>query len=548
MERTLRTLFLFTALASVFLTGCADDATSPNTDEITPEARQIAADRTDEVLQAERMMQTAQQVEDLTGGFAVGLADETVGLDMELGESFDIPSGSNFGMSASAMLVRGRSAASKTTLVPTMDDGGLRRAPGDLIASFTEENLDGSVSTINVYEGDSPNVVRVTRDTEWPNGNLILERILDEIRIDVGADLENESDDVWLYLRSELVFNGGQRLIREIDLQEAGGLQPNAQVEVVSTFVPRPNHPRLIDVVSTMVIDVASLEDEDDDRFVRIDRVTTFSGTAFDGNSPRVTESLVPEIPVAEGEEPCGGTLSRDTWFRNDRALQRWMDSASWSCDGVGQLSRTITYADDSQDAVTITEDAQGVVTLDADQRDGTEVDGTYDPNARTFEIDTVYPAGSDPVRASAQGSTNADETEFTLAEQITYLDGFVESNTLSGREDANGTTLSGSHVGRDESIDFELSSNVDETILEGWVENDQEQRIEFTAEELPDGSSLLDFVATEPGVRVVGHLESDPDGCGTGTLEITENDQTVTIDFDFCDGELEDDAILAGN
>ena len=41
------------------------------------------------------MLQTAQQVEDLTGGFAVGLADETSGLDMELGESFDIPAGSS---------------------------------------------------------------------------------------------------------------------------------------------------------------------------------------------------------------------------------------------------------------------------------------------------------------------------------------------------------------------------------------------------------------------------------------------------------------------
>lgn len=546
MKTILRNLLILTALASPFLAGCDNDTTNPNTDEISIEAREAAAARTDEILRADQMLQTAKQVEELTGGFAVGLADETSGLDMELGDSFDVPDAGDLGLSASAMLVRGNKSAARAKDLPQI--GMARRAPGDLLASFTENNLDGSVSTINIYEGDAANVVRVTRDTEWPNGNLILSSIGDEIIIDLGPDADSESDDVWLFLRSELVFNGGQRLIRVIDLQEQGGLHANDQVEVVSTFVPRPNHPRLVDVVTTLVIDVATLEDEDDDLFVSIDRVTTFNGTAYDGRSPRVVESLAPEMPVAEGEEPCGGQLSRETWFRNDRALQSWVDSASWSCEGGGQLSRAITYRNGSQDAVTITEDAQGVVTLDAINRDGTEVDGSYDPNQHSFEITTVYPAGSDPVQASAQGSTNADETEWTLSEQITFLDGFVESNSLSGREDENGTTLSGSHVGRDESVDFALSANADETILEGWVENDQEQRVEFTAEELPDGSALLDFVATEPGLRVVGHLESDPDGCGTGTLEITENDITVTIDFDYCDGELEDDSILAGN
>jgi len=547
MERTLRTLFLLAALASPFLTGCSDDTTNPNTDEISTEAREAAVARTDEVLQAEHMMQTARQVEELTGGFAVGLADETSGLDMELGDGFDIPE-DNFGLSASAMLVRGGHAAAKTKRIPTMENASLHRAPGDLIASFTENNLDGSVSTINIYETDSADVVRVTRDTEWPNGNLILESIADEILIDLGNDLDSDADDSWLYLNSEIVFVGGQSLTRVIDLQEQGGLEPNAQIEVVSTFVPRPNHPRLVDVVSTLVIDVATLEDEDDDLFVSIDRVTTFSGVAHDGNSPRVIESLVPEIPVAEGEEPCGGTLSRMTWFREDRALKSWNDSANWSCDGGGQLSRAIVYADDSQDAVTITENAQGVVTLETIERDGTEIDGTYDPNDRSFEITTVFPAGSDPVQSTVSGSTNEDETSFSLSEQITYLDGFVESNTLNGSETESGSNLNGEHVGRDETVSFDLSSNADETRLEGWVENDQEERIEFTAEELPDGSALLDFVATEPGLRVVGHLESDPTGCGTGTLEITENDATVVITFDFCEGDLDEDPILAGN
>ncbi len=542
MKHLLWTLAVIGALA---VTGCTNDLTEPQDSEVSSEARSSAATRTDEVLRAEALMQTADTVDDLTGGFAVGLADETSGLDMELGEGFEIPDTGARDLSAGATLVRAHRAKAATQRIPAMDTLA-RRAPGDLIVEFTEENADGSVTVVRIFEGDTADVVRVTRSTTWPDGNLLLAAIDDEILVDVGDDPVDESDDVWLFLQSTISFVGGQSLSRTIDLQDQGGLQDDAVVEIVSIFEPRPDHPRLVDIVSTLTVDVGLLADEADDRFVRVERVTHLSGTAHDGNSPRVVESLVPEVPVAEGEEPCGGTLERDSFFRQDRALKRWTDRASWSCDGGGQLSRALVYADDTEDSVTITEDAQDVVTLEALERDGTETDGSYDPATRGFEFTTVYPAGSDPVQRAVQGSTNADETEFMLAEQVTYLDGFVERNELSGVESADGRTLSGSHDGRDESLDFELSSNLDETRLEGWIENDQQQRVEFAAEDLPDGSRLLDFTATEPGVTVVGHLEAGPDGCGTGTLEITEDGTTVTIEFEFCDDDLDESAILA--
>ncbi|RKZ16436.1 hypothetical protein DRQ53_06335, partial [bacterium] len=469
------------------------------------------------------------------------------GLDMELGQDFAIPARSAAGLSIGASIDRARISRqqaarefTRTTLA--------RRAPGDLIVRFTETNLDGSISEISIYEGDSKSLVRIVRITTWPNGNLLLDAIEDEIVVHVGADLANESDDVWQSLRSEIRFSGGAVLAREIDLSDQGGFVDDVRAEVVSSYRPRPDHPRLIDVVSTLVVDLHAIADESDDRFASIDRVTQFNGVSHDGLNPRVMEAVQFEIPVAEGEEPCGGTLSREIQFRQDRALRSWTDTASFSCDGGGSLSREVVYADGSFDALTLTEDTQGIVHLDAEQRDGTRTVGSFDESAHSFQFTTTYPDGADPVQSAVQGSTNADETEWQLDEQVSFADGFIEKNHLEGSEGSNGSTLSGTHAGRDETVEFELESNLDETMLSGWVENDQDQRIEFTLEQLTDGSVLLDFVATEPGIRVEGHLEVGPDGCGSGSLTITEDGATVTIDVTFCDGELDDEPVLAGN
>ena len=544
------TLALTTTLLLAALSGCSNELTDPQSAELSTEARATAVERTSEILVSSELTRTANQVDDLTGGFAVGIADEAAGLDMELGEGFSLPAGSAAQLSVGANIARAQQTRQRAAReLELMDAGFARRAPGDLIVRFTETNLDGSVSQISIFEGDTPNVVRIERLITWPNGNLLLSAIEDEILVDLGADRESEADDVWLFLHSEVRFNGGASLAREIDLREQGGFIDNVQATIVSTYKPRPDHPRLVDVVSTLVADLYLIADESDDRFVSVDRIARFSGTAHDGGSPRVEESLRFEQPVAEGEDACGGTLRREIRFRNDRGLRSWIDTASWACEGGGSLSREVVYADGSVDALSLVEDAQGIVILNATERDGTTTVGQFDESTRSFEFTTNYPEGADPVQRAAQGSTNADDTAWQLDEQVTFIDGFVELNHLAATETASGRTLSGSHVGRDESVTFELQSDLEETMFSGYVENDQQQRIEFSIEKLADGGALVDFVATEPGLRVEGHLEVDPSGCGNGTLTITENDTTVTIEVSFCDGDLDnDEAILAGN
>ena len=550
-RRLLRAILPIALLASAAVTGCSDDLTDPGA-QVSDSARASAATRTGEVLATDQMLQTAQTVDDLTGGFDVGLADETAGLDMELGDDVTVPPAGAAAMSASAAFVRAertlRASARELQIRQESLAKAAAAAPGDLLFSFTESNLDGSESLIEVYQDEPEAVVRVVRTTTWPGGHLILDRIIDEIVVDRGADFLSDADDVWLSLDSIVRLIGGAELERSVDARADGGLQDDMRIDVVSSFRPAPGHPRLIDVVSNLVIDVHLLADETDDRFVSIDRTTTLTGTAHDGGSPRVIEMLQPETPIAEGEEPCGGSLSREIHFRNDRALQSWTDSASWACAGGGSLSRTVVYADGSEDSVSITEDAQGIVTLEASNHDGTIVSGTFDPAQNSFEFTTVYPEGSDPVSRAVQGSTNADETAWQLDEQVTFLDGFVETNHLEGSEDDSGKQLAGTHNGRDESVSFELHSNADETRLEGWIENDQQERLEWSVEILPDDSKIIDFTATEPGVQVVGHFEEDPDGCGEGTLEITENGATATIDVSYCDGELDDSLLLGAN
>lgn len=535
--------------ASLMLTGCANDLTDSSA-EISDEARAASVAKAGEILDADRVLSTARQVEELTGDFAVGLADEAAGLDMELGEDITSMPGSAIELSAGARIARTVRGARHAARELAVQQDGLAKAivtaPGDLLFTFTETNLDGSQSVFEVYQGEPDAVVRVLRVTTWPNGNLLLDSIRDEIFVDRGADYDSEADDVWLSLESAIAFKGGATLTRTIDAREQGGLADDVRVEMVSRYAPRPNHPRLVDVVTTLTADLHLLSEEDDDRFVSIERTTRLSGTAHDGGMPRVIESLAPEMPVAEGEEPCGGELSREIHFRNDRALASWIDSAMWACEGGGNLSRTVTYADGGVDQITLSENAQGIVTLSASNRDGASVDGSYDPALGSFEITTTYPQGSDPVSEAVQGTVTEDETEWQLDAQITYADGFVERNHLEGQESGDELRLAGTHEGRDETVSFELQSNRDETLQSGWVENDREERIEFTLETLTDGSRLLDFVATEPGVRVVGHLEVDPDGCGNGTLEVTEDGNTVTITIEYCEGD--DEPVLAGN
>lgn len=544
-----QTVLALTALLGLAAsTGCANDLTDPQSDDVSPAARQTAIERTHELLTSTEVARTASTVQDLTGGFAVGLADEAVGLDMELGEGFALPPASVAELGVGATIHRGvrthdRAAREFTT------SSVARRAPGDLIARFTETNFDGSVSQISIYEGEFPHEVRIERLTTWPQGNLLLTAIEDEIVVDLGDDLLSAADDVWQSLSSEIRFNGGASLARAVDLREQGGFVDGVRASIVSTWRPRPNHPVLVDVTSTLVVDLHRIASEADDRFVSIDRLTRFAGTAHDGQSPRVLEALVLEQPVAEGERPCGGTLNRQIHFRRDRALRSWTDGASWACGGGGTLSRAIVHADGGVDAITLTDAGDGVVRLDAEGRDGTITVGSFEHDAHVFEFTTTYPDGADPVERSVQGSTDPEATAWQLDEQVTYLDAFVERNHLEASETAQGRSLAGSHTGREETVRFELTSTPDDTRMAGWVENDRDQRIEFEIEQFTDGGALIDFVATEPGLRVEGHLEADPTGCGNGTLTITEADATVTLEVSFCHGELEnDEAILAGN
>ena len=73
--------------------------------------------------------------------------------------------------------------------------------------------------------------MRIERLTTWPNGNRWLSAIEDEILIDLGADRESETDDIWLFLHSEVRFNGGASLAREIDLRIVRNITRNRHLQ-----------------------------------------------------------------------------------------------------------------------------------------------------------------------------------------------------------------------------------------------------------------------------------------------------------------------------
>ena len=94
----------------------------------------------------------------------------------------------------------------------------------------------------------------------------------------------------------------------------------------------------------------------------------------------------------------------------------------------------------------------------------------------------------------------------------------------------------------RDESVEFELESNLDETEYSGSVSNDRGESFSFDVEILADNGRIVDFVAVSPTTRVEGHFEIGADGCGNGTLHIEENGNTADIELSFCENELSDD------
>lgn len=531
------------ALLLAFVLGaCSNNSVEPE-GQISPEARDEALNMTADALQADQSMATAQTVEMLTGGFADGIGDESAGLQVELGDQIQLNSMTAETASIGRRLIDSRDHLQKASAklrIHMQDAQKSDPLPGDLLFRYSETNLDGSVTVVSVYQDSPLAVVKVEFVTQWPAGNLLLHSASETVYVDRGANYDDESDDIWLSYEGELIFAGGASLLRSIDERANGGIQDDSRVELVSRYRPRPNAPRLLEIRTVLEIDIHVLANENDDRFVSAERRTSFRGVAHDGGSPRVVENFMPQAPLAEGEEPCGGELSRAVYFRLDRRLASWTDSAQWACEGGGQLRRDISFAGGSRAYVQLTEQLDGIVALDALDRDGTQTTGSFDEAAGRFEINTVYPAGGELVSRAIQGQTLSNGWE--LDEQISYDDGFVELNHLKGIEDANGKELSGSHDGRDESLSFVFTSNADETMFTGQVENDKNQSFEFAIEVYEDGGRSVNFTAIDNEITVVGELMVDAEGCGEGFLLVTEGANSVRIEVSFCDRQLVDE------
>ncbi len=526
------------ATALLLAAGCSNDTTTP-TGTVSAESENAAMDQGKIALQTTRALNNEQLVEDLTGGFEQGLAGEAAGIEMEFGS--ELPD-LNLGVAEYTLGARlaqsRRSHPARAARAPQIAGKDF----GDLLYQDTEENFDGSITVISVYQDAPESVVRVEAVSTWPQGNLLLTSSTDEVVIDRGADYESEADDIWFSFRSKLEFTWGAELERVLDARAQGGFQDNLQVPVVSTFKPRANHPRLLDQVTTLVVDLQLLEVDNDELFVSVDRITRFKGQAHDGGQPRVVESLEPSSPVAEGEEPCGGSASRAVSFDSKSPLVDWTDQIDWACDDTGTVSRTVNYSDDTTDSLSLSRAANGIVTLQAADRDGSTATGSFDEAAGTFTVSKQCPAGSDPVGATISGQSNADGTQWSLDEEIEYADGFMERNHLEGSETADRRELSGYTVNRDGRTDFSLASNLEETVFEGMVSNDQGESLEFRVETLADGGYLLDFVAEDATARVEGHFAVDAAGCGEGTLIIDEGENHAEIKVTFCENEMQDD------
>ncbi|MFQ5600448.1 MAG: hypothetical protein ACE5G2_07835, partial [Candidatus Krumholzibacteriia bacterium] len=428
-----------------------------------------------------------------------------------------------------------------------VDDNGTADPQDDRIRSYWSlvELQNGTQFEVSMQPVDGGfivdnSLVDVSETIRHPFG--LVSSQSNAIRLDVGL-VETDGDEIIWTLSSEVAFSNGASASMVVDEVVAGGepdgITDGDRVAVTSVFTAAPSNSRLESVTSTVEILVGVLNDEGDDLVASLSRTTVFDGETAAGGSPTASMQFVPSEPVGPGEEPCGGTFTKTAVFPADWDAQTFDRTITKLCEGGGSSQLDVTFSDGTSLSRTITWSGQGQVTLDAIGRDGTIVQGSFDEqgDVSSFEIDTTFPEGNDPVSTHQAGTSDraAGTRSYTLV--ATFADGHQESLEVEGQRNPDGSrSLSGTVVDQAGTTTFQMDWDPETQTLSGSTQGPDDESSSFTLARQDDGGAVLDFTWADPSedLTVTGHADINPDGSGCGEITVSQAGSTITVPFCF--------------
>jgi hypothetical protein len=321
-------------------------------------------------------------------------------------------------------------------------------------------------------------------------------------------------------------------------------------LELSATFTSPAADPRFDSITSTVWIDVAVLDDDDDDLFGFASRSVVLDGSTLAGGSPTVVESYDPEGWIRQGEEPCSGGFSRNATFTSDSDAQSISHVVTHDCQTGGSSALQIDFADATAYSQDITWDGAGTATLAATHRDGTTVVGGFDEAGGAFTLTTNFPQGHDPVQVVQSGSIIGTTRSYNVV--ATFVDQSTESLDVTSELLADGTrSVTATATDADGTSSFAAVFDPTTGALAGSATGSDGGTIDFTITPQPDGTRLFVFTASDPvdevTVAAILVLQADGSGCGTITIRRGGSSLTLPVCFDADGvGEIDGDPVGA--
>jgi hypothetical protein len=360
------------------------------------------------------------------------------------------------------------------------------------------------------------------------------------MEVEMGL-LAVDGDEVIWDLSSQVDFrNGATASIAVAEVAEVpDGITDGDRVRVTTQFTAEPGNPRLESASTVVEVLVAVLVDPEDDLYASVQHTLVFDGSTALGGLPTATLLFVPVEPVAEGTEPCGGTLTRTAAFPAGWEAQTLQHTLTLGCDSGGSSQLEVAFADGTNFSRRITWTGSGAATLEMTGRDGTTTAGSWNRNgaSASFVIDTLFPAGSDPVSVHQEGASDRAAGTRSYSIEATYADLHVETLAVQAQRTSDGRrTLTGSATTPAGTTEFALEWDPEAQQLSGSSSGPQDESGSFTLTRLEGGGATLVFTWTDPSedLTVTGEAAIGPDGKGCGTLTVTQGNGSSQYAFCF--------------
>ncbi len=409
-----------------------------------------------------------------------------------------------------------------------MQDDDEIRNYWSLTALFTGSEIELSMQPVTgtaIVDGAR---VDLTETIRHPVG--IVSSQTNVIEMEVG-DVQTDGDEVIWDLSSQVVFrNGASASVTATEVVEGtpNGITDGDRVRVTWQWTAEPTNPRLESTSATVEVLVGVLADAEDDLYASVQHTVVFDGTTALGGLPTASALFVPVEPVAEGEEPCGGTLTQAATFPSSWDAQTFQHTLIKSCDAGGSSDLQVTFANGTSFSRTIAWTGTGSATLDVAGRDGTTTHGTWTEtgSTATFVVDTDFPAGNDPVSVHQEGSSDRSAGTRSYSLVATFIDDHQESLAVQAQRNADGTrTLTGTATNPAGTTTFALEWDPETQVLTGTSQGPVDESGSFTLERLEDGGALLAFTWNDPSedLTVEGMATIGPDGKGCGELTVSQ-------------------------